>query len=107
MAAPCASKIVDFSSAEASFPCNSDSICTDCWLCDQHRAQINDLSGNCNVKGASTDEMFRRRLSVSNETEQVERRMSDIVNIINISIGSIVAILLQQILLNWQRESFH
>ncbi|KAH9623915.1 hypothetical protein KSS87_002308 [Heliosperma pusillum] len=78
MAAPCASKTMDFSSAEASFPCNSDSICTDCWLCDQHRAQLNDLSGNSHVKAASLDEMFRSRLSVSNETEQEERRMSDL-----------------------------
>ncbi|KAK9692380.1 hypothetical protein RND81_09G260300 [Saponaria officinalis] len=74
-----AHKTMDCSSSEASFPCNSDSISTDCWLCDQHRAQLNDLSGgNSFVKAASMDEMFRSRLSVSNEAEQEERRMSDL-----------------------------
>ncbi|KAL9248397.1 hypothetical protein vseg_021722 [Gypsophila vaccaria] len=78
VADPSAHKTVDCSSSEASFPSNSDSISTDCWLCDQHRAQLNDLSGNTFVKGAGMDEMFRSRLSVSNEAEQEERRMSDL-----------------------------
>ncbi|XP_021718895.1 uncharacterized protein LOC110686601 [Chenopodium quinoa] len=53
-------------------------MCTDCWFCDQRRAELNDVSGNSLVKAASCDEMFKNRLSISNEAEQEERRMSDL-----------------------------
>lgn len=39
-----ASKNLDFSSRRLSFPGKSDSICTDCWFCDQRRVELDDLS---------------------------------------------------------------
>uniref|UniRef100_A0A803L1I7 Uncharacterized protein n=1 Tax=Chenopodium quinoa TaxID=63459 RepID=A0A803L1I7_CHEQI len=73
-----ASKIMDFSSRRSSLASKSDSMCTDCWFCDQRRAELNDVSGNSLVNAASGDEMFKNRLSISNEAEQEERRMSDL-----------------------------
>uniref|UniRef100_A0A803NBX2 Uncharacterized protein n=1 Tax=Chenopodium quinoa TaxID=63459 RepID=A0A803NBX2_CHEQI len=73
-----ASKIMEFSSRRSSLASKSDSMCTDCWFCDQRRAELNDVSGNSLVKAASCDEMFKNRLSISNEAEQEERRMSDL-----------------------------
>lgn len=73
-----ASKNLDFSSRRLSFPGKSDSICTDCWFCDQRRVELDDLSGNSFVKAASGDEMLKNTLSVSNEALQEERRMSDL-----------------------------
>uniref|UniRef100_A0A803NC69 Uncharacterized protein n=1 Tax=Chenopodium quinoa TaxID=63459 RepID=A0A803NC69_CHEQI len=69
---------MEFSSRRSSLASKSDSMCTDCWFCDQRRAELNDVSGNSLVKAASCDEMFKNRLSISNEAEQEERRMSDL-----------------------------
>ncbi|XP_057515108.1 uncharacterized protein LOC130796751 isoform X2 [Amaranthus tricolor] len=73
-----ASKILDHSSTRSSLPGKSDSVCSDCWFCDQRRAESIDFSGNSLVKASSGDEMFRSRLSISNQAEQEERRLSDL-----------------------------
>lgn len=70
--------VSDFSAPKIAYFSSSNSICTDCWHCDQHRAQLNDLSVNPHMKSGSGDEMFRSRVSISNEAEQEERRMSDL-----------------------------
>ncbi|XP_056682963.1 uncharacterized protein [Spinacia oleracea] len=73
-----ASKIKDFSSRRSSLSSKSDSMCSECWFCDQRRAEMTDFPGNTLVKAASGDEMFTNRHSISNEAEQEERRMSDL-----------------------------
>lgn len=75
MSAP---KIVDSSSRRSSLASKSDSMCTDCWFCDQRRAEFDDISGSSLVKAVSSDEMFRGGSLTSNEVEQEERRMSDL-----------------------------
>ncbi|KAL2940850.1 SUMO-specific isopeptidase USPL1 [Bienertia sinuspersici] len=74
-----APKIIDSSSRRLSLPSKSESICTDCWFCDQRRADLSDIS-QCKslAKAGNGDEMFKNRLSISNEAEQEERRMSDL-----------------------------
>lgn len=39
-----ASKILDHSSRRSSLPGKSDSICSDCWFCDQRQAESIDFS---------------------------------------------------------------
>lgn len=37
-------KALDFSSRRSSLGHKSDSVCSDCWFCDQRRAHLTDLS---------------------------------------------------------------
>ncbi|GMH00073.1 hypothetical protein Nepgr_001912 [Nepenthes gracilis] len=73
-----AAKIVKVSLSEASEPNKPEFVCTDCWLCDQHRSQSSDLLGNSTVKVAGGDEMLNYKTPLSNGAEQEERRMSDL-----------------------------
>ncbi|KAL2927890.1 SUMO-specific isopeptidase USPL1 [Bienertia sinuspersici] len=53
-----APKIIDSSSRRLSLPSKSESICTDCWFCDQRRADLSDIS-QCKslAKAGNGDEM--------------------------------------------------
>ncbi|KAK6272721.1 hypothetical protein POUND7_009804 [Theobroma cacao] len=46
-----------------------------CWICDQHREQF---KGNSIMKTSGGDETLQYKMALSNETEQEERRMSDL-----------------------------
>ncbi|KAH7560522.1 hypothetical protein JRO89_XS10G0037300 [Xanthoceras sorbifolium] len=49
-----------------------------CWLCDRHHDLFNGLEGHSAVKTSGGDEMLQYKMNHANETEQEERRMSDL-----------------------------
>ncbi|KAK4855069.1 hypothetical protein QYF36_003681 [Acer negundo] len=48
-----------------------------CWLCDQHH-DLNELAGHSVMKTSGGDEMHQYKMNHATETEQEERRMSDL-----------------------------
>lgn len=49
-----------------------------CWLCDQHHNQLSGFAGSCAGKNSSGDEMMPYKMIHAIESEQEERRMSDL-----------------------------
>ncbi|KAA8549553.1 hypothetical protein F0562_001429 [Nyssa sinensis] len=68
---------VEFQFNELSASDKMEFIGCGCKLCDQHRPPSND-SGNLVLKASSRDEMFKYKMTLTNEIEPDERRMSDL-----------------------------